>query len=95
MSSINTLGEGFPLCELSEEPSGKRISGTVSVNNLAWLDLVDSVGINLDLSRSLCLCDYSRLGALGDDYDSLSLAILLWKRSEMLGNLGNVGRLSL
>lgn len=84
---INRCLDALALYHTSEEASGKGITSTVCVIDLALVDGVN--GECLDLVLTLNSND-GRVSSLGDDGNTLALLVLLWQVCEVLSDGGNV-----
>lgn len=82
--------ERLTLNDTSDEATGEGITGTVGVVDLARLDGVDRELLNAVLTLN---GNKGRVGALGDNGNTLALAILLGQVREVLDDvLGLLGR---
>lgn len=87
MTSSHGFVEALALSQDSQEPTCKGVTGSVGVNNLAGINLVDVVDSDLDISVLLCLSDNGGVRSLCDNHDSLLLGVLLWQSCQVLCNL--------
>lgn len=87
LSHVDTGGEVLALHDTGQKTSGKGVTGTVGV-----VDVFLGDGVNRELLDLVLTLDgdQGRLGALGDNGDSLSLAILLWQVSEVLDDIPGI-----
>jgi hypothetical protein len=70
--------------DTSQETTGEGVTSTVGVVDLLRLNGVDGELLDVVLTLDSNQC---RVGALGDDGDSLSLLVLLREVGKMLGNV--------
>lgn len=90
LAHINAGLERLALNKASQESTSKGIASTVGVVDLGRLDGVDRELLDLILALN---GDQGGVSALSDNSDTLSLAVLLGKVGEVLGDiLGLLGR---
>lgn len=90
MAHIDGLLEGLALNNTSDEATGKRITGTIGVVDLALLDGVYRNLLDLDVSALLGAYGDCRVGALREDNSPWALGVLLGSGRNLLGNLLDV-----
>ncbi len=96
LAHVNRLLERLALDDTSEETTSKGVTGTVGVGDLRSVN-----GVDRELLDTLLALDGDEggLGALGDNGDTLALAVLLGEVGEVLDDVlgllgGEVVRLS-
>lgn len=84
LAHVNRLLKGLALNDTSEETTSKGVTSTVRVGNLGSVNGVDG-----ELLDALLALDGDESGesALGDDGDTLALAVLLGEVGEVPGNI--------
>lgn len=86
LSLIDSLLQANTADQTSNEATGKGITSTSGVVDLGLLN-----GVNGDLLDLLAVDSHDGgVSSLGDDSNTLSLLVLLWQSSEVLGNLLDV-----
>ena len=92
VAHVDGCGQVLALDKTGSETGGKRVTGTVGVDNLGGVQSVDR-----ELAGGELLCGsvvgdgQCGVGTLGEDYDSWLLGVGLWQRSNLLGDLLEVG----
>lgn len=84
LAHVDRLLKSLALDDTGEETTGKGVTGTVGVGNLGRLN-----GVDRELLDTLLALDGNEggLGALGDDGDTLTLAVLLGEIGEVLNDV--------
>jgi hypothetical protein len=96
--SVDALGQRLAASDGSEETTGKGVSGSVGIDDVLVLELVDGEGLGVLLSGLKVRDgrgrrgggDDGRGGSLGDDDESRSRSVLLGRGGDGLGDGGRV-----
>lgn len=87
LSQINTSLDILALDDACEEAAGKCVTCAGSIHDLFLANRVHWVRLGITLALD---GNDGRIGALGDDGNTLTLFVLLGQVGQMLGNGGNV-----
>lgn len=88
LAHVDALLEVLALDETGNEAAGEGVTGAVGVGDLLLGDGVDGEGLDIGLALG---GDDGRLGALGDDDDTLALLVGLRQVGNLLGDGSHVG----